>query len=280
MKPLRYTNPPQRLAPAKALTKALAESERVKVLVEESAEELSSVNSALEHEVAEHAAPAGVERALAVSVGVETKVQQASEKLSDVNLALKDEVRERHILEDRFAAATDRGAADHHAALHDPLTGLPNRTLLDDRLDHGLAQATRHGWKLAVMFLDLDGFKEINDAHGHDAGDSLLRTVALRLGDLTRADDTVGRCGGDEFLCLLVDPRSERDLSQIAEKFIKAIQVPCEITESNGTVSVSVKASIGISVFPANGTTADQLTKSADTAMYQAKRNRSGYAFA
>jgi diguanylate cyclase (GGDEF)-like protein len=97
---------------------------------------------------------------------------------------------------------------------------------------------------------------------------------------LTRADDTVGRCGGDEFLCLLVDPRSERDLVQIAEKFIEAIQIPCDIAKANGNVSVSVKASIGISVFPANGMTADQLTKSADTAMYEAKRNHSGYAFA
>jgi diguanylate cyclase (GGDEF)-like protein len=280
MKAFRYTDLSQRLAPTKALTKALGESERVKLLVEESAEELSSVNSALEYEVAEHAAPAGVEIALAVSVGVETKVQQASAKLSEVNLTLKNEVKERRILEDRLAAATDRAAAEHHAALHDPLTGLPNRTLLDDRLDHGLAQATRHGWKLAVMFLDLDGFKEINDSHGHDAGDAVLQTIAHRLRDLTRADDTVGRCGGDEFLCLLVDPRSERDLSQIAEKFIKAVQVPCDVAELQGDVSLSVTASIGISIFPANGTTAEQLTKSADTAMYQAKRNRSGYAFA
>jgi diguanylate cyclase (GGDEF)-like protein len=278
MKPANHTVVPERGAPAKALTVALGQSKRVKLMVDESALELSSVNTLLQHEVAGHDELPGVENALTKSMGIEAKVQKASEKLSEVNETLSGQVRERHILEDRLAAATERGEADHHAALHDPLTGLPNRTLIDDRLDYGLAQAIRHGWQLAVMFVDLDGFKGINDAHGHDAGDAMLNAVAQRLKAQTRADDTVGRYGGDEFLCLLVEPRSQRDLAQIAEKIISAIQVPCEVAGSDG--SVCVKASIGISVFPANGTTADDLTKSADAAMYHAKRIGSGYSFA
>ncbi len=191
MKSEQQLDSPRR--PAHALTNALGQSEHVKVLVEESAEELSSVNTALKHEIAVHSAQPAVEAALQKSEAVETKVQDASEKLAVVNVALKGEVKERHVLEDQLAAATERGKADHHAALHDPLTGLPNRTLFSDRLEHGLALATRHDWKLAVVFIDVNCFKGINDLHGHTAGDAVLRAIAERLTEATRADDTVSR---------------------------------------------------------------------------------------
>jgi diguanylate cyclase (GGDEF)-like protein len=278
MKSKQQLDSPQRPAPAKALASALGQSEHVKILVEESAEELSSVNTALKHEVAAHDARPAVESALQKSVGVETKVQDASAKLAVVNGVLKDEVRERHILEAQLAAATERGEADHHAALHDPLTGLPNRTLFSDRLEHGLAQATRQGWMLAVLFLDVNCFKGINDSLGHTAGDAVLRTIAARLKNATRADDTVSRFGGDEFLCLVMDPKTEADLAVLAEKIIKAIQVPCDVGDPQGTVNVN--ASLGISIFPKDGVTADALTKRADAAMYKAKRDGLGYAFA
>ncbi|MDP9082565.1 MAG: diguanylate cyclase [Pseudomonadota bacterium] len=149
--------------PAAALTRALDQSEHVKTLVEECAEDLSSVNTALTQELASTAPPPRVAVAIEKSGVVESKIQDASEQLAVVNEALKAEVKERHVLEDRLTALTAQSEADRHASFHDPLTGLPNRALFNDRLEHGLAQATRHGWIMAVMFLDLDNFKTIND---------------------------------------------------------------------------------------------------------------------
>ncbi len=265
---------------AKSLTRVLGQSEQVKDLVEEAAEELSSVNTVLKQELAEQNPAPGVENALAQSEAVEDKVQDASERLSVVNQALKSEVQDRHVLEEQLAEVTRQGEADRHAALHDPLTGLPNRALFDDRLEHGMAQAKRHGWALAVMFLDLDGFKNINDTYGHDAGDDLLRQIAVRLKENTRSDDTVFRHGGDEFLYLLMEVRDERDIVSVAGKLIKAIQAPCDIDLHGLIISPSVSASIGIAVYPKNGATAQMLVKSADKAMYRAKRDKAGHAFA
>jgi diguanylate cyclase (GGDEF)-like protein len=207
-------------------------------------------------------------------------VQEASEKLSVVNQALEGEVRERHLLEHQLATVIEQEEAARHAAFHDPLTGLPNRVLFNDRLEHGLARARRHGWTLAVMFVDLDDFKNINDSYGHDVGDGVLQTIAGRLKENTRGDDTVSRHGGDEFLYLLMEVRDEQDIKLIAEKIIKSIKAPCEISVGDLTVTPSINASIGISIFPADGSSADALVKSADKTMYQAKRDKSGYSFA
>ena len=266
--------------PAASLIKVLDQSEQVKDMVVEAAEELSSVNTVLKQELAEGTSQPGIESTIKKSEAVEDKVQAASEKLAEVNVALKGEVKDRHVLEGKLAAVTEQGAADRHAAFHDVLTGLPNRALFNDRLEHGIAQAARHGWSLAVMFVDLDDFKIINDTHGHDAGDSVLCTIAARLKDATRSDDTLSRFGGDEFLYLLMEVRDEEDVTSIAEKMIKSIQAPCEISVQGLTTSHSVKASIGIALFPKHGATAEHLIKSADKAMYEAKRARSGYAFA
>jgi diguanylate cyclase (GGDEF)-like protein len=138
---------------------------------------------------------------------------------------------------------------------------------------------SRHA-ALAVMFLDLDGFKKINDTYGHDAGDGLLRQIARRLKENTRSDDTVFRHGGDEFLFLLMEVRDVRDIASVAEKLIKAIQAPCDISLRDKTVSFSISASIGIAVYPKNGTATEMLVKSADEAMYRAKRDKSGYSLA
>ena len=278
------TNPsaptPEDVKPPKSLNKVLDQSEQVKDLVAEAAEELASVNTALKQEITERNPQPGVESAIEKSEAVEGKVQDASEKLSVVNLALKAEIKERHALEDQLAAVTEQGEADRHAALHDALTGLPNRALFNDRLEHGLAQAARHSWTLAVMFVDLDDFKIINDTLGHDVGDSVLRIIAERLKENTRSDDTVSRLGGDEFLYLLMEVPNEEDVTLIAQKLIKSIQAPCNVVKSGLTISLSVSASIGIASFPRNGTTAAMLIKSADTAMYEAKQTKSGYAFA
>lgn len=265
---------------ADSLTQVLGQSERVKDIVEECADDLSSVNVGLKLELRNGEVSPGVEKAIKKSEAVETKVQDASVVLSSVNSELKEEVRERQLMEAHLLDVTKQGDEARHASLHDPLTGLPNRALFSDRLEHGLAMANRNGLRFSVMFLDLNDFKMINDTHGHDIGDIVLQTIAGRLKETTRDDDTVCRYGGDEFLYLLMGVESEHDITIVAEKIIKAVQVPCDIRVRDIDVSLSVKPSIGISIFPKDGTTADVLLDLADKAMYRAKRSKLGYAFA
>jgi diguanylate cyclase (GGDEF)-like protein len=179
-----------------------------------------------------------------------------------------------------LAAAWEQQAAARHTSLHDALTGLPNRALLDDRLEHGFAQARRHDRSMAVMFLDLDKFKSINDTHGHDVGDFVLKTVAQRLTAVTRGDDTISRISGDEFLYLLTELRSEGNIVPVAEKILKAIRAPMNIQIHGVDTSLSINASIGISIYPQHGTSAGALINSADQAMYRAKQSGAGYALA
>jgi two-component system cell cycle response regulator len=160
-------------------------------------------------------------------------------------------------------------------ALHDSMTGLPNRDLFDDRLVHAIALAKRHGWTLAVMFLDLDRFKFINDTHGHAAGDRILKEVAKRLLQHSRDEDTVCRNGGDEFLYLLMNPQNNENIERIAKTLLKTIGQPIDM----GDIQPVIKASIGIAVYPDNGITGEQLIRNADIAMYRAKKSMIGYAF-
>lgn len=265
---------------AKSLTRVLGQSERVKEIVEECADDLSSVNAGLKLELQDGDVSPGVENALEKSEAVESKVQDASVALALVNKALKAEINERHVLDAQLAAATRQGDEARHASLHDPLTGLPNRALFNDRLEHALAVANRNNLHFAVMFLDLDDFKTINDSYGHDVGDLVLQTIARRLKETTRDDDTVCRHGGDEFLYLLMNIKSEHDIVTVAEKIIKAVQVPCDMRVRDTSVSLSINPSIGISIFPKDGTTSDALLNVADKAMYRAKLNKHGYSFA
>jgi diguanylate cyclase (GGDEF)-like protein len=193
--------------------------------------------------------------------------------------SLRIEIRARKMVDHQLAAAVEQEEGSRNAALHDNLTSLPNRVLFRDRLQHGIAQAKRHHRILAVMFIDLDNFKTINDTYGHEAGDAVLQTVATRLKHNTRDADTVSRYGGDEFLYVLNQVRDENDIAMIASKILSAIQAPCTLNVRDVVVNPSMKASIGISVFPADGLTASALIKSADQAMYQAKESKAGYAF-
>jgi len=163
-----------------------------------------------------------------------------------------------------------------HSAEHDGLTGLPNRVLLHDRLGQAIALAGRHRNKTAVLFLDLDGFKHINDSLGHCGGDQLLQSIAARLLSCVRTGDTVSRQGGDEFVVLLSDVDRAEAAAVIADRMLKAVK---EAHSINGEV-VHITTSIGISVFPQDGNTPDILIKNADTAMYQAKEaGRQSYRF-
>ncbi len=154
-----------------------------------------------------------------------------------------------------------------HLAYHDGLTGLPNRSFLSKLLEDRVRQATRYGREFAVLFLDLDRFKEINDTLGHDAGDELLREVAERLEDTLRESDTVARMGGDEFVVLLPDVEAEEEVATVARKVLSAVRQPFELFGHKFTVT----ASIGVSLYPRHGQDEQALMKNADIAMYQAK---------
>jgi diguanylate cyclase (GGDEF)-like protein len=161
-------------------------------------------------------------------------------------------------------------------AERDALTGLPNRLLLSERLDHAITRAARNKGLIAVLFVDLDGFKHINDSLGHSAGDKLLQSVAKRLLDSIRSPDTVSRQGGDEFIVLLQDVQQAEDVSNAAGRIIKAVGE----THSIDRHDVHVTASIGVSIYPADGRDAAKLIENADTAMYRAKESgRQSYRF-
>ena len=264
---------------AKTLSVVVDQSEQILGAVAECATELSNVNSALENELASGLPQPALKSALEQSQAVEDKVQVCADDLTQVNQALKVEIGERHLLEQELETAHQEAAANRLAALHDPLTLLPNRSLFNDRLEHGLAQAKRHGWTLAVMFIDLDGFKRINDLHGHSAGDQLLLAVASRLKSMARNDDTVSRHGGDEFLYLLMELRQASDATGIAEKIIARVSEPCDVEAAGEVISISVRCSVGISIFPRDGNTNESLIAGADKAMYQAKRAGGGCAY-
>lgn len=274
------TGLPASKRPLKSIAKALGQTEKVKILVDEAAEDLSLVNAELKDGMESTNPMESMEKVLLQSEAIEEKVQEAADKLADVNADLKDEVRARHILEFKLVAVKEREEAARHDAVHDPLTGLPNRVLFNDRLEHGLAQAQRHGWSLAVMFIDLDDFKKINDTHGHAAGDSVLQAVAARLSASVRDDDTVSRYGGDEFLFLFTEVKDKQDLSTVAKKILESIQAPCAVTVDGVDLHASVSASVGIAVFPKDGITADALIQSADKAMYRAKESKNRFSFA
>ncbi|MGB5338335.1 MAG: PAS domain S-box protein [Gammaproteobacteria bacterium] len=161
-------------------------------------------------------------------------------------------------------------------AHHDPLTGLPNRLMLDDRIEHAMQRCIRERTELAVLFLDLDDFKIVNDSYGHDVGDQLLQSLAKRLQTLLRQEDTIARLGGDEFLVLLESFKSINDVELVAQKIIHEVSQPIEICGHQ----VEVGASIGIAIGPTDGANVSALMKAADLAMYRAKeQGRNRYLF-
>jgi len=156
-----------------------------------------------------------------------------------------------------------------HLAHHDPLTGLPNRLLMDQHLSQGVERAHRQNQLMAVLFLDLDHFKNINDSLGHSVGDILLQQASKRLKRIIRAEDLVARLGGDEFAIVLESPANEQGIGSVAQKCIDAFIKPFRTNDHD----VYVSTSIGISVFPTDGASPDELIKYADTAMYHAKEH-------
>ncbi len=162
-----------------------------------------------------------------------------------------------------------------YLANYDALTGLPNRSQLNDHLKYAISLAKRHNGRLAVMFIDLDRFKDINDTLGHSIGDTFLIEMSKRLQLVLREEDTVARLGGDEFILMLPNSNA-RGVAKVAQKVLEIISVPCRVEQYD----LSVTASIGIAIYPDDGVDLETLSKSADTAMYRAKQEgRDGYRF-
>jgi len=179
-----------------------------------------------------------------------------------------DPVRRRHVAVISDITARKRGEeVVWRRANYDELTGLPNRRLFTDRLKQTLGRAARHSNCMAVLFIDLDGFKPVNDLYGHQTGDELLKQVATRMDLCLREEDTVARQGGDEFVVLLATILSEREALAVAEKLLAALHSPFQIEGH----TINIGASIGVALFPQHGDTAEILIGNADSAMYAAK---------
>ncbi len=163
-----------------------------------------------------------------------------------------------------------------HLARHDALTGLPNRRAFQERLEQALARSQRSGERFALLFIDVDNFKSINDRWGHDGGDAILKIVSMRLNATTRKADAVARMGGDEFVVLLDNPMQREDITTIAEKLLDSVRAPF----LHKGQELQVGFSIGISQYPEDGLTAADLMARADHAMYEAKAaGRNGFRF-
>ena len=192
--------------------------------------------------------------AFPVEIRVSLLVEVGGRRLA---LSIARDITERKAHEERLA----------RRAYHDPLTGLPNHALLMDRLEHAVARARRRGTSLTVLFLDLDGFKAVNDALGHECGDRLLEEVGRRLDLSVRSSDTVARLGGDEFVVLLEEIGDEGEAALAADRIKKGLEAPFEI----GRRELPLTASIGVAVGPSAGGGPLGLLRDADLAMYRAK---------
>ncbi len=197
---------------------------------------------------------------------LDSRVEERTRALAESNAQLQDEIKERRGVEDRL----DR------LAHHDPLTGLPNRLMFIEHLRQSLSHSMRYDRSLAVLFIDLDRFKDVNDTLGHFTGDQLLKAVATRLSSRVRQSDTLARLGGDEFVCILEEVSDEAAASLIADSLLALFSTPFSIAGND----LYLSASIGISLSPRDGNDVETLVRNADIAMYQAKaagRNRSQF---
>ena len=190
---------------------------------------------------------------------LEETVEQRTKELADINEILIDEINERRRIEHNLK----------HLAHHDVLTNLPNRLLLDARLNHAIERAKRENLHVAVMFIDLDHFKTVNDSLGHEVGDKLLISVSNRLTNCVREDDTVARLGGDEFVVIIEQVHDIGDLDPLLKKIMSVTSETIAIGEHE----ISISASIGISIYPEDGKSPEQLMRNADSAMYHVKDN-------
>ncbi|WP_051235233.1 GGDEF domain-containing response regulator [Marinimicrobium agarilyticum] len=209
---------------------------------------------------------------------METEVDREAIRAGAADYLIKGQINTQ-LLERTLRYAIERKRTEQHLsrlAHYDTLTDIPNRILFRDRLEHAIRLADREQGQFALMFIDLNGFKQVNDNFGHDTGDTMIRVCAERLKECMRRSDSVARMGGDEFTLLLENTESTTDMAHVAEKIIERISSRYHI----GGYEMSIGCSIGIAVYPDAGRDADSLLKSADMAMYQAKQQEdSSYRF-
>jgi diguanylate cyclase (GGDEF)-like protein len=196
--------------------------------------------------------------------GLEKRVRERTEDLVKINEDLRDEIMKREQIEEQLRVGERKL---DHLAHHDPLTGLPNRALFNELLTRNLADARRHKREVAVLFLDLDRFKNINDALGHQAGDEFLQSLAAQFEQNLRGADVVSRLGGDEFLFFISDFKKAAEIERVAQKILTIVSMQQTVAGQ----SVQLSGSIGIAVFPTDGSTLEELISNADVAMYKAK---------
>jgi diguanylate cyclase (GGDEF)-like protein len=193
---------------------------------------------------------------------LEQRVQERTRALAAANLNLQKEISQRLKAEEHI----------RHLAYHDTLTGLPNRKLFQERLGQELARAERLNSLVAVLFLDLDHFKDINDSYGHETGDMVLCEVAERLKSAVREFDLVSRLGGDEFTLFITGIQKDADIETVLVRIRAAFQAPLQV----GGLLLPISCSVGMSRFPLDGTHPEELIWKADQAMYEAKRQKVG----
>ena len=191
-------------------------------------------------------------------------LRDALSELSERNRQLEIEVEQRKQMEQEM----------RHLAMHDMLTGLPNRALFMDRLESAHHRAQRHGGIFALVYVDVDRFKDVNDTWGHGAGDALLVELAARLRGTLRENDTVARLGGDEFALVLEELDNIADAHRLLERVARALQAPMRYQREGDDVTLEISASVGIAAYPADGSEVDALLHAADQAMYLTKRSR------
>lgn len=268
------------VAAATQIVDLVSKNESIQVDIQEAAIELASVNEMLNPEEYD---PETIQAAHTLSIETESKISTAAAEMGEVNESLAIDLIERidinielinaqaDLVEAReqlnaYKLTTEEAQS---TALKDHLTGLPNRLAFDQRFEHGLIQAKRHNWGLAIFFIDVDNFKDINDTYGHAMGDQVLQMVANRLRSLLRDEDMVSRWGGDEFACLLLDVKNNDDMNHLAQKLVRRVAEDCKLDG----VEFSIRISVGISLYPINGITEAVLLRHADAAMYAAKKS-------
>jgi diguanylate cyclase (GGDEF)-like protein len=213
---------------------------------------------------------------VAISAGLAFPWPVASTVIDSVVMAAAVVAMGMSILEDERQAALTAASQVEHIAYHDPLTGLPNRALFQDRFIVAISHASRHQTRLAILYLDIDRFKQINDSLGHTMGDQLLKAAAKRIRQAVRDEDTVARLGGDEFAILIHSLAHAEHAGKVGRKILDVLASPFSLGERE----VFVTGSLGIAIYPNDGSDAEALVKNSDTAMYRAKHNGGdGYQF-
>jgi diguanylate cyclase (GGDEF)-like protein len=257
-----------------------AEAVQLGKLIEGCAAELAKLESVIAHELASRRLPAVMGGVLAKHRALRGRLAEAHAALGGIERTIEGAIGEQRALDARLETLVEQEEAARRFALSDPLTGVASPVLFRNRLDHGLEQARRRNWTLAVMVLDIERLGAVNDLLGREAGDEVLRTIARRLRVATRGEDTVGRGDDGEFFYLLMDFRDAENVAMIAERFVCTITEPCEVSTATGRAHPAVTVSIGVAIYPRDGATASALVASAQNALAKAKQRRTSVAFA